>query len=423
MSEIEKTVLPQELSTTDNLIPDIQVPVGKMVCRKCGRIKDEKKGFFMRKDHTRENLCKECMTQHIVNTDRTSFEWILELFDVPYIQSEWVKIYNKVLADKGVVGCDDVLGKYLRQMKIVQYAKYGYADTEQLEFKTNKERQDIIARQVAADASKSAELLKLQQQLDAGEISQAQFDTLSPLTANYDFDEPTFNEVPKDLDEEAILKDLEEEEIKMLRIKWGSNYKPSQWVRMEEIYAKYENEYELNVDREETLKQICKLTIKMDEALDLGDVSSYKSLSAAYDTLRKSSKFTEAQNKENSSRYLDSIGELVAFCEREGGIIEHLPNPDEYPQDKIDFTIKDLKAYNRNLVVNELGLGDLIESYIKKLEEAEKAKQEGLDSGLYLSIEDELADAITEQEAEDFQMYLENEIEDEATKLLEMLGD
>lgn len=191
---------------------------------------------------------------------------------------------------------------------------------------------------------------------------------------------------------------------------------------MEDTYNKYANEYELNVDRELTLKQICKLELKMDQALDLGDASTYKSLQAAYDALRKSSKFTEVQNKEGQTRYLDSIGELVQFCEREGGLITQLPDPDEYPQDKIDFTIKDMKAYNRNLVVNELGLGDLIESYIKKLEEAEKEKEKALDAGLYTTIEEELADQVTPQEEIEFQEYLENEVEEEAARLLEMLG-
>ena len=191
---------------------------------------------------------------------------------------------------------------------------------------------------------------------------------------------------------------------------------------MEETYTKYANEYELNVDRELTLKQICKLELKMDQALDVGDASTYKSLQQAYDALRKSSKFTEVQNKEGQTRYLDSIGELVQFCEREGGLIDQLPDPDEYPEDKIDFTIKDMKAYIRNLVTNELGLGDLIESYVKKLEDAEREKEKSLDAGLYTSIEEELADQVTPQEEIEFQEYLDNEVEEEAARLLEMLG-
>ena len=189
---------------------------------------------------------------------------------------------------------------------------------------------------------------------------------------------------------------------------------------MEETYTKYANEYELNVDRELTLKQICKLELKMDQALDCGDASTYKSLQSSYDALRKSAKFTEAQNKEGQTRYLDSIGELVRFCEMEGGIIPKMPNPDDYPEDKIDFCIKDMKQYNYNLVTKELGLGNLIESYVEKLEQAEKdkaASEDMMNDNFILSAADEEANAITDQEAEDFYQYLENEIEAEARML------
>ena len=143
---------------------------------------------------------------------------------------------------------------------------------------------------------------------------------------------------------------------------------------METMYGKYSQEYDLNVDREEVLKKMCKTSLKMDEALDAGDVTGYKNLAAVFDQLRKSGKFTEAQNKEDRQQVLSSIGELVALCEQEGGIIPALPqyDPDQYPQDKIDFTLRDLKAYTYSLVSNELGLGDLIESYIEKLEKAEE---------------------------------------------------
>jgi hypothetical protein len=147
---------------------------------------------------------------------------------------------------------------------------------------------------------------------------------------------------------------------------------------MEQMYNKYAQEYDLNVDREEVLKKMCKTSLKMDEALDAGDVTGYKNLAAVFDQLRKSGKFTEAQNKDDKQQVLSSIGELVALCEQEGGIIPSLPqyDPDQYPQDKIDFTLRDLKSYTYSLVSNELGLGDLIESYIDKLDKAEASAAE-----------------------------------------------
>jgi len=192
---------------------------------------------------------------------------------------------------------------------------------------------------------------------------------------------------------------------------------------METTYNKYSQEYDLNVDREEVLKKMCKTSLKMDECLDAGDVTAYKNLAAVFDQLRKSGKFTEAQNKEDRQQVLSSIGELVALCEQEGGIIHALPqyDPDQYPQDKIDFTLKDLKSYTYSLVSNELGLGDLIESYIEKLEQAEGDSVD-INAGLVTSAEEEASDELTDEEAEEWQGFLENEVEAEAEMLERFLA-
>lgn len=189
---------------------------------------------------------------------------------------------------------------------------------------------------------------------------------------------------------------------------------------MEEMYIDYENTFDLNVDSKAVVKQICQVYLKMNEALAVGDTNAHKALAATYDSLRKSANLTKAQNKENQQKELDSIGELVRLAEKKKGIIEQIPWPDDYPQDKIDFCIKDMKQYMYNLVTKELGLGNLIESYIEKLEQQqeEQAKQQDIyDTDFILSAEDEEALTLTDREAEEFAQYLENEIEEEAMRL------
>ena len=192
---------------------------------------------------------------------------------------------------------------------------------------------------------------------------------------------------------------------------------------METMYNRYANEYEMNVDREEILKKMCKTSLKMDEYLDAGDVASYQKLSTVFEAQRKSGKFTEAQNKEKEEKYLDTIGELVRLCEEHGGpIINNLPDPDEYPQDKIDFSIKDMKAYNRSLVAEEPHMEDLIESFIKKYEEAQEA-EEKFGNDFILTKEDEQAQELTDDEANEYLQFLENEIEADAEALLAAFDD
>lgn len=81
--------------------------------------------------------------------------------------------------------------------------------------------------------------------------------------------------------------------------------------------------------------------------------------------MRKSAKFTAAQNKEEKNNYVDSVGELVAMCEREGFIPRYAT---DIPQDKVDITLKDMNNYVRKLVTQDLGFGQQIEDAIKKLQ-------------------------------------------------------
>lgn len=411
-------------------------------CKKCGKTK-EKRYFYKRTRFGGEvyPICMDCLTIFIDNYDPDTFLWILEEFNVPYIKKQWMKIANtEYVKNPSKFDGRSVIGKYLRLMNMTQYKKYVWEDSDRL----NKEDEPKkIETKQEFDYEE-----KLKEQYLNGEISESKYNTLSvmadgpkknieektqeELLEEYNSQHPEdairrniqhFSEQPvQTIDEAEIRAQLTDDDYQYLLFKWGYLYKPSQLVQMEQLYNKYANEYELNVDREDTLKKICKTSLKMDEALDCGDTQAYQKLASVSDQLRKSGKFTEAQNKEEQVRYLDSIGELVALCEREGGPIKDFVDPDEYPQDKIDFTLKDLKSYSYNLAVNELNLGDLIESYIDKLEKAEQDSDKEIDSGLITSREEEASTELTDEEAMKFQEYLEDEIEKDAAMLLQTIG-
>lgn len=399
----------------------------KIICKKCGRERAATK-FFKKKTKERIDICVDCLTMYIDNYDYTTFSWILEMFDIPYIKNVWIKMANDIyLKNPAKFSNRSVIGKYIRTMNMKQYADYCFADSDKLNM-----AQEMAKERREATVDKDY-VLQLQKELEEGKISKAQYDTLSPETpSSIDKEEEEFialkeeaiNPIQQGADEGEIRKQLTDEEYQYLLMKWGYLYQPSQLVQMEKLYNKYANEYELNVDREDTLKKICKTSLKMDEALDVGDTQSYQKLASVYDQLRKAGKFTEVQNKEEQERYLDSVGELVALCEREGGPIKEFVDPDEYPQDKIDFTIKDLKSYNYNLATNELNLGDLIQTYIDKLDKAEQSGNDiDLNKGLITSKEEEIEeDTLSDQEAIDFQDYLDNEIERDAQMLLDSFG-
>lgn len=399
----------------------------KIICKKCGRERAATK-FFKKKTKERIDICVDCLTMYIDNYDYTTFSWILEMFDIPYIKNVWIKMANDIyLKNPAKFSNRSVIGKYIRTMNMKQYADYCFADSDKLNM-----AQEMAKERREATVDKDY-VLQLQKELEEGKISKAQYDTLSPETpSSIDKEEEEFialkeeaiKPIQQGADEGEIRKQLTDEEYQYLLMKWGYLYQPSQLVQMEKLYNKYANEYELNVDREDTLKKICKTSLKMDEALDVGDTQSYQKLASVYDQLRKAGKFTEVQNKEEQERYLDSIGELVALCEREGGPIKEFVDPDEYPQDKVDFTIKDLKSYNYNLATNELNLSDLIQTYIDKLDKAEQSGNDiDLNKGLITSKEEEAEeDTLSDQEAIEFQDYLDNEIERDAQMLLDSFG-
>ena len=90
-----------------------------------------------------------------------------------------------------------------------------------------------------------------------------------------------------------------------------------------------------------------------------------------YDMLMKSGKFQAVQNKTENGNAVDSISELVMLCEKDGFFPRYYTDG---PQDKVDRTLQDLQNYTRQLVTEEMNLGNLIESAVKQIQ-ADKEKE------------------------------------------------
>jgi hypothetical protein len=89
--------------------------------------------------------------------------------------------------------------------------------------------------------------------------------------------------------------------------------------------------------------------------------------------LRKTAKFTAAQNKEEKGDFVDSVGELIALCEQQGFIPRFCT---DIPQDKVDATLKDQKDYIYKLVTQDLGFGQQIENALRKIEVQKQIEEE-----------------------------------------------
>ena len=58
------------------------------LCQKCGRMRDDTLKFYTKKNGEKTALCKDCLTMHIDNFDPSTYLWILEDLDIPYVPEE-----------------------------------------------------------------------------------------------------------------------------------------------------------------------------------------------------------------------------------------------------------------------------------------------------------------------------------------------
>ena len=355
--------------------------------------------FYTYKDGTKCELCKACLTLHINNFEPDTFLWLLEKFDVPYIPAEWNILRDRAYAkDPYKMNGMSVFGKYLSKMKLKQWKNFTWADTERLQAEAEEKAKLYGQPQEIAEEK----LAEMEEAYKNGEITEAQWMTYKEIKApKPEFQvvsgntvttaEPGGSPYPvndnpfEQVDVPDVGNDLTEEDKVYLAMKWGRLYSSSDWVYLEQKYNDFMNSFDIQgAARIDTLIQICKLSLKMNQALDTGDYDTYAKLSRAYDTLMKSAKFTEAQNKDGDSSEFDSVGAIVAFCEKEGGFIPEYKI--EAPQDIIDTIIEDNKTYLQTLIHNDTNLSQQIEQFLKKKEIAEeqkrdrqKAKEEGKD--------------------------------------------
>lgn len=355
--------------------------------------------FYTYKDGTKCELCKACLTLHINNFEPDTFLWLLEKFDVPYIPAEWNILRDRAYAkDPYKMNGMSVFGKYLSKMKLKQWKNFTWADTERLQAEAEEKAKLYGQPQEIAEEK----LAEMEEAYKNGEITEAQWmtykeikapkpefqvvsgntvTTTGPSESPYPVNDNPFEQV----DVPDVGNDLTEEDKVYLAMKWGRLYSSSDWVYLEQKYNDFMNSFDIQgAARIDTLIQICKLSLKMNQALDTGDYDTYAKLSRAYDTLMKSAKFTEAQNKDGDSSEFDSVGAIVAFCEKEGGFIPEYKI--EAPRDIIDTIIEDNKTYLQTLIHNDTNLSQQIEQFLKKKEIAEeqkrdrqKAKEEGKD--------------------------------------------
>lgn len=375
--------------------------MASLYCEKCELVKDEKEFYSSRNlekyPSGKLKICKKCATMFVDNWDPETYKWILEEIDVPYIPTEWAKILDKYKDDPKKLTGMTVLGRYLSKMKLVQYNKYRWADSEMLEQKARDKELGALKAQGFTQEEIDEEMSKDKRPPKPVEISVDDQQNIG------------FGGVPLD-GSDQINDDLTDEDKMYLRLKWGNGYRGEEWVKLEQLYNDMMNSYDIQgAGAKDTLIMICKASLRANQLIDAGDIEGFQKASKVYKDLMTSAKLTAAQIKEEKNDVIDSIGELVAMCEKDGFIPRyHISTP----KDKVDRVIQDMQKYTRDLVIEELGLGNLIENAVKNAErERVQIEASGQDPDAETDVDQEEKlfsyDQSPELEDKDFQEFAE----------------
>ena len=397
----------------------------KCFCEKCKKLKNAE-DFYQTNDLTKYSTgklrqCKQCITMHVDNWDPKTYLWIIQECDVPYIPEVWNKLLRSYAKDPSRVSGMTIMGRYLGQMRLQQYRDYRWKDSEYLQtVALNKIESTMKAS--GYDAAEIAEAVASQKQ----ELTVAPPPPDNPITLQTsDYNTPW---APNDDDtNDPLVASLTEEDKLMLLMKWGKSYRPAEWVQLEKLYNDMTESYDIQTAGHfDTLKLVCKTSLKANQLLDLGDVDGAQKMIKMYDSLMKSGKFTAAQNKAENGDYIDSVAELVAMCERDGFIPRYYTDG---PQDKVDRTIQDLQGYTRSLIMEEQNLGEMIEAAVRQIQQTKEneamqdAEAAGDDEAFEASLFDEHQAFLEDEEFAELRAQVNDEIEDDEEFLTSLIDE
>lgn len=376
-------------------------------CEKCNRTMNADQ-FYGSNNTTKYpdgklRQCKKCISMHIDNFNPDTYMWILQECDVPYVPEEWNKLLASYGKDKSKLTGMTILGRYLSKMKLKQYREYRWEHTEFLQELANKKIEETMKRQ-GYDAAEIAQAIATSTvPVPQGPLEEPVYKEENPFLASGD--EDYFGEMSGT---DAFDDDLTEEDRTYLRLKWGKTYKPEEWIKLEQMYEEMMASYDIQgAGHIDTLKLVCKTSLKANQLIDIGDIEGFQKMSKVYDSLMKSGKFTAAQNKAESGEFVDSIGELIEMCEKQGYIERYYV---ESPKDRVDLTIADMQRYTRTLIEEETNLPVMVEKALREIDKEDKDNAANTESEIVDDIEislDDLEQTLKDKDFEDFEDFLD----------------
>lgn len=357
---------------------------GKFFCLTCKKTLDERQFFKTgRLDKFPSGFlphCKTCVTMAVDDTEPSTFLPILKELDIPYIPTEW----RNLLVKKDARGAS-ILGKYASKMKLNQFKKYKWQDTEAL---VQNETESLLAALRQESDSETEAETKLEEMMAMTDIAKPSMQAMTQpgnIAALYG------------LTPETSKYNLSQEEINQLRLDWGEDYQEDQYLQLEQLFTDMRTAYIIyDPIAISNARMICKMTVKMNKFLDIDDVESASKISRQLDLFIKSANLAPVQQKDRQQSTF-AISQLAFLIEKEGGFI-----PEYYiekPNDKIDMLLADIEQYTIQLVTGESQLGDMIENARTILAQDEIPEVEDYDD--FSALEAEVLGSLEGDEEED----------------------
>ena len=339
-----------------------------VTCQECKQEKDESHFYKATNlEHFpkgRLDYCKKCLDDIIKIDKPDTYMSIFKMADLPFIEKEWQSLIEKH-GTKALLKPTAIFGRYISRMNFAQYKDMRWSNS--IFIPEDKKKPKIVQEGIYPPPLVNAE------------------------------------------DDEDVADDLSFEDRAYLQAKWGTDYNWDELVKLEQFWSDMHDSYDIvSAAHKNYLRNICKCSLKMDQALDSNNVDAFNKLSKMYDTLMKSAKFTEAQNKAESNNWIDSFSEFIDYIEKDGYIEKYVT---DIPKDVVDLTEKNMNAYTRKLVLGESDLGRMIEASIEKMKHEEDREEGEIDENDdYIIPESEM---IYDNDFIDYTNQIEEELEED----------
>ena len=255
-------------------------------CERCKRVL---KATEFYKTHNEEKYpdlilkqCKKCITAHVDNFDPETFLWILKECDVPYVPQEWEQTILTWGKDRSKLTGTTILGRYLAKMYLAQYKEYRWKDSDFLQQVKDNATKETLKRQGYDAAEIAKTMMEARSTFAVDAIGEREIndkydlplpgsELLRPSEEKNEAEEEDYFAIQSG-GENDFIDDLTEEDKTYLRLKWGKTYRPEQWIKLEQLYEEMMNSYDIQgAGHIDTLKLICKTSLKANELIDIGD--------------------------------------------------------------------------------------------------------------------------------------------------------